>query len=55
MSKESEVSRLKREFAKATEERDILENAAAYFARELPRSKPSSGNMPSGSASHVCV
>jgi transposase len=33
---ESEVSRLKRELAKVTEERDILKKAVAYFARELP-------------------
>jgi transposase len=36
VSQESEVSRLKRELAKVTEERDILKKAAAYFARELP-------------------
>lgn len=35
-SQESEVSRLKRELAKVTEERDILKKAVAYFARELP-------------------
>ena len=33
---EGEVTRLKRELAKVTEERDILKKAAAYFARELP-------------------
>jgi len=32
---ESEVSRLKRELAKMTEERDILKKAAAYFAKDL--------------------
>ena len=31
-----EVTRLKRELARVTEERDILKKAAAYFARELP-------------------
>ena len=35
-SEESEVTRLKRELVKVTEERDILKKAAAYFARELP-------------------
>jgi transposase len=35
-SQESEVSRLKRELAKVTEERDILKKAVTYFARELP-------------------
>ena len=35
-SEESDVTRLKRELAKVTEERDILKKAAAYFARELP-------------------
>lgn len=35
-SQESEVSRLKRELAKVTEERDVLKKAVAYFARELP-------------------
>ena len=30
-----EVSRLKRELAQITEERDILKKAAAYFAKEL--------------------
>jgi transposase len=33
---ESEVSRLKRELEKVTEERDILKKAVAYFARDLP-------------------
>ena len=32
----AEVKRLKRELERVTEERDILEKAAAYFARELP-------------------
>jgi transposase len=36
VAEESEVSRLKRELEKVTEERDILKKAAAYFARELP-------------------
>ena len=36
VTEENEVSRLKRELAKVTEERDILKKAAAYFARELP-------------------
>lgn len=35
VSLESEVTRLKRELARVTEERDILKKAAAYFAREL--------------------
>ena len=30
----TEISRLKRELAQVTEERDILKKAAAYFARE---------------------
>jgi transposase len=30
----SEITRLKRELARVTEERDILKKAAAYFARE---------------------
>lgn len=30
-----EVSRLKQELARVTEERDILKKAAAYFAKEL--------------------
>lgn len=30
----TEISRLKRELARVTEERDILKKAAAYFARE---------------------
>ena len=30
----AEVTRLKRELARVTEERDILKKAAAYFARE---------------------
>lgn len=33
---ESEVTRLKRELEKVTEERDILKKAVAYFARDLP-------------------
>ena len=36
VAEESEVSRLKRELAKVTEERDILKKAVAYFARDLP-------------------
>ena len=32
---ECELSRLRRELAKVTEERDILKKAAAYFARDL--------------------
>ena len=36
VAEESEVSRLKRELAKVTEERDILKKTVAYFARELP-------------------
>ncbi len=35
-SEESEVTRLKRELQKVTEERDILKKAVAYFARDLP-------------------
>lgn len=35
-AQESEVTRLKRELAKVTEERDILKKAAAYFAKGLP-------------------
>lgn len=35
VSQESEVTRLKRELARVTEERDILKKAAAYFAKEL--------------------
>ena len=31
-----ELTRLKRELARVTEERDILKKAAAYFAKELP-------------------
>ena len=31
----TEVTRLKRELARVTEERDILKKAAAYFAREF--------------------
>ena len=31
----AEVTRLKRELATVTEERDILKKAAAYFAKEL--------------------
>ena len=30
----TEITRLKRELARVTEERDILKKAAAYFARE---------------------
>lgn len=33
---ESEVTRLKRELARVTEERDILKKAATYFARQSP-------------------
>ena len=33
-SDESEVSRLRRELANVTEERDILKKAAAYFAKK---------------------
>jgi len=32
----AELTRLKRELARVTEERDILKKAAAYFAKELP-------------------
>lgn len=32
---EDEVTRLKRELAKVTEERDILKKAAAFFARHV--------------------
>lgn len=32
----AEVTRLKRELARVTEERDILKKAAAFFARESP-------------------
>lgn len=31
----AEITRLKRELAQVTEERDILKKAAAYFAKEL--------------------
>ena len=31
-----ELTRVKRELARVTEERDILKKAAAYFAKELP-------------------
>ena len=31
-----ELTRLKRELARVTEERDILKKAAAYFAKDLP-------------------
>jgi transposase len=31
-----ELSRLRREVVRLTEERDILKKAAAYFAKELP-------------------
>lgn len=33
LSEESEVSRLRRELARVTEERDILKKAQAYFAK----------------------
>ena len=36
LAAEDEITRLKRELARVTEERDILKKAAAYFARELP-------------------
>lgn len=36
LDQESEVTRLKRELARVTEERDILKKAATYFARNLP-------------------
>lgn len=32
----AELTRLKRELARVTEERDILKKAAAYFAKDLP-------------------
>jgi len=32
----AELTRLKRELAQVTEERDILKKAAAYFAKDLP-------------------
>ena len=32
--KDAEIRRLKRELARATEERDILKKATAYFARD---------------------
>ncbi|OQW60685.1 MAG: hypothetical protein BVN28_08505 [Nitrospira sp. ST-bin4] len=32
----AELTRLKRELARVTEERDILKKAAVYFARESP-------------------
>jgi transposase len=32
----TELTRLKRELARVTEERDILKKAAAYFAKESP-------------------
>ena len=35
IQQEDEVTRLKRELARVTEERDILKKAAAYFAKEL--------------------
>lgn len=35
-SEESDVTRLKRELQKVTEERDILKKAVACFARDLP-------------------
>ena len=31
-----ELTRLKRDLARVTEERDILKKAAAYFAKDLP-------------------
>ncbi len=34
-TRSDEVSRLKQELARVTEERDILKKAAAYFAKEL--------------------
>ncbi len=34
-TRSDEVSRLKHELARVTEERDILKKAAAYFAKEL--------------------
>ena len=33
---QSEITRLKKEVERLTEERDILKKAAAYFAKELP-------------------
>ena len=36
LDQESELSRLKGELARITEERDILKKAAVYFARALP-------------------
>jgi len=36
LDQESELSGLKRELARVTEERDILKKAAVYFAREMP-------------------
>ena len=33
MSRDEELTRLKREFAKVTKERDFLRDAAAYFAK----------------------
>ena len=36
LDQESELSVLKRELARVTEERDILKKAAVYFAREMP-------------------
>jgi len=34
-----EIRRLKRDLARATQERDILKTATAYFARESPLSR----------------
>src|SRR5439155_6847972 len=35
LEQQSEIERLKRELKKVTEERDILNKAAAYFSKEL--------------------
>jgi len=42
-----EIARLKAELAKARMERDILKNAAVYFARESRRNTPLSRNIES--------
>ncbi len=52
---EAENRRLKRELARVIEERDILKEATAYFARESRRRTPSSGRIGRSSASGPCA
>ena len=46
-AEQMEIARLKAELAKARMERDILKNAAVYFARESRRNTPLSRNIES--------